>query len=380
MELINFGKIFMSSEKGKIKLLIVNTVPTDKNGITNVIFNLLEAMDRKNMTIGYVSINDPEEYYKERLNKIGVTLHVIRRKISSPWHYIKKLTRIAREYDIMHAHGNSATMVLEMIAAKSANVKVRAAHSHNTKCNMKVIDALSRPVFYRLCNLRMACGQDAGRWLFGNKFFHIINNGIDTHKYEYNAYQRDIIRQSLDVQDKFVIGHIGNFTDAKNHSFLIDVFAEYYKTNNRSVLILLGDGILREDIEKKVINLELKHSVIFIGSVNNPEDYMNAMDIIIMPSKHEGLPLTLIEEQANGLKIIASDNITADANLTGLISYLSLTNGTIRWAESIKNTHSIIDSRNMSISKDAIHLIETKDYDIFGIANKLKNIYFRALS
>jgi glycosyltransferase involved in cell wall biosynthesis len=357
-----------------MKVLFVCTVPTDKSGIPNVIFNLLNSFDSSRYEIGYISINEPSDFYKEKLKKINSKLFIIPRKITSPLKYISKLAKVAKEYDIMHVHGNSATMVLEMIAAKIAGVNIRIAHSHNTTCKLKSIDTIARPLFYRLCNGRLACGVEAGKWLFNKKDFKVINNGIDVNKFRYSISDRKSIRTGLGIDKEYVIGHIGNFVDQKNHSFLIDIFQSLYRLKPNSILLLLGDGPLKSSIQSKVRDLGLSANVIFAGSVNDPEKYMNAMDVVVMPSLFEGLPLTIIEEQANGLSIVVADSITNDANLTGKVHYVSLCAPVYNWATIIQsiiehNTHNEISSDK------AISQIQKAGYDINMVVEDLKSYY-----
>lgn len=358
----------------ELKVLFVCTVPTEQSGIPNVIVNLLKAMNRSNMKIGYVSINKPDEYYENTLKELGIDLYVVQRKITNPVAYVRSLSRIAKNYDIMHVHGNSATMVLELIAAKFAGVKLRIAHSHNTTCKQKLIDKAFRPLFYSLLNGRMACGKEAGEWLFKKKPFIIVNNGIIVKKYSFSSDLGDQVRSKYGFQDKFIIGHVGNFNEQKNHLFLIDVFYEYHKINPSSVLFLIGDGPLKEKLEQKVKSLHLQQSVVFVGSVSNPEYYLNAIDLIVMPSLFEGLPLTMIEEQANGLQILAADSITSDANIAGQVTFKSLQDGTDSWATKIKDMKIFIrrDSTNSEISET---LIREAGYDITTIASDLKRYY-----
>lgn len=361
-----------------MKVLMVCTVPTEKSGIPNVIFNLIKSFitqkEENKLELGYISINKLSGTFSALLDEYSVDYYEIKRNILNPLGYIIELSRKAKEYDIIHVHGNSATMVLEMIAAKIAKIPIRIAHSHNTTCNMKVIDKLARPLFYRLCNGRMACGEEAGKWLFGSKDFLILNNGIESQKFRFNLDDRNRIREELGLKDSIVIGHIGNFVEAKNHKFLISIFNEFHKISPSSKLLLLGDGPLRNDIIELVKKIGLHNDVIFTGSVDNPEDYMNAMDVIVMPSLFEGLPLTLIEEQANGLPIIASDNITKDANITNLVQYKSLQDDAKSWATQIYDTI-LKSSRTYEISLNAIEQIRKNNYDIYSVASTLRKYY-----
>lgn len=363
-----------------IKVLFVCTVPTDKSGIPNVIFNLLDRLDIDKYEMGYVSINEPSDFYKSKLDRINAKLFVVPRKLTNPLRYIFYLSRVAKDYDIIHVHGNSATMVLEMIAAKIAGVKVRIAHSHNTTCNMKSIDTLVRPLFYRLCNGRLACGIEAGKWLFKNKDFKIINNGIDVEKFRFDEILRASIRDQLRItRECLLIGHIGNFVRQKNHTFLIDIFHRFATLHPNSKLLLLGEGPLKTSIQSRVQSLGLSDCVIFAGSVNQPQEYMNAMDVVVMPSLFEGLPLTLIEEQANGLSIVAADTITPDANITGNISFLPLSANINNWVTSIQQILTMNYHHKKSSDK-AISQIKSARYDIVSAVRTLEDYYQQHLS
>lgn len=368
-------------EKAKMKLLLVCTVPTDKSGIPNVIFNILQGMDKNDMEIGYVSINNPSKIYSDKLKEYGIKLYVIHRKMTHPMKYVLELAKIARGYDIMHVHGNSATMLLEMTAARIGVVGVRAAHAHTTSCSMRWCDKICRPFFYAMCNCRFACSNAAAKWLFGNQESKIINNGIDTVKFQFNPGKRNLIRDKYGIEENtLIVGHVGNFVEAKNHDFLIDVFKAISKSVPKSKLLLLGDGNLLDKFRTKVHNLELDDKVIFAGSVDNPEDYMSAMDVVIMPSLFEGLPLTLVEEQANGLRCVVADTITRDADMSGNLTFLSLDAPVSEWvSKTLKVVDECGEEKRQKRSEKAIEDIRNNGYDITQIGKDLKNYYIKRL-
>lgn len=353
---------------------MVCTVPTDKSGIPMVIFNLLSAIRQDEVEFGYVAINEPSDFYKEKLNKLGVKLYVIPRKLSNPIKYIRDLTQVSKDYDIIHVHGNSATMVLEMVAAKLGGIKYRMAHSHNTECNQRVIDFLARPLFYSLCNGRLACGVEAGKWLYRNRDFKVINNGIETQKFKFNPHVRTEMRERLGWGNNRIVGHIGNFVPQKNHEFIIKVFNELVKQDPDARLLLLGGGPLRQVVETQINDLHLADRVLLVGSVDNPQDYLNAMDIVLMPSRFEGLPLTLVEAQANGLKELIADTITKDVNISGNIKYLPLSLNEAIWAETLREMLSVPDDRS-AVSHKAVLDTVNHGYDITYAGQELVDYY-----
>lgn len=354
---------------------MINTVSTQKNGITNVIFNLMRELVRfKDISIEYISISEIEESYLRILNDLKIKFHIIPRSITNTIGYVKSLSLICREFDIVHAHGNSATMVLEMLAAKIGGVKLRIAHSHNTKCSMKLIDKMMRPIFYKLCNGKLACGDEAGSWLFPNSRFSVINNGINTDKYRYSKEDADDIRSLLRWEDKIILGNIGNFVDQKNHGFIIRIFKELSSLDQNLRLILVGNGPNINEIKNLAQNIGIIDKIYFTGSVDNPEKYMSASDLIVMPSLYEGFPLTLVEEQANGLKIICSDTITQKTNLTGNINFISLDSPTDIWLNKIKDEIDSNYNRN-EFSIKSIEMIKKQGFDIKSNALDLYNYY-----
>lgn len=357
-----------------MKVLLVCTVPTEKSGIPNVILNHLDSMRDSGIEFGYVSINEPSQNFREILNRNKVKVYVVPRRIRSAFRYVRLLSSIARGYDIVHVHGNSATMVLEMIAAKMAGVRFRIAHCHNTTCCQKLIDKLARPLFYSLCNGRIACGKEAGNWLFGSRDFKVINNGINVIKFKYRQEIRNNLRECFGIGNEPVIGHIGNFNYQKNHIFLIKIFKEVILRCPDARLLLLGDGPLKVEVKEQVIKAGLSEAVIWAGSVDNPQDYMNMMDLVIMPSRFEGLPLTMVEEQANGLTVLASDVITKDANITGKVFYKSLNDPVSEWADRAIEVLDK-DKRNLRSSENYATQIRNAGFDINGIAQELIRYY-----
>ena len=334
-----------------IKIMIVCTVPTDRSGIPAVIFNLLTHMDLSGLDITYVSINTPDIHFIQLMNSLGIRYIVIPRELRRPMRYVRKLASAGKGFDIIHVHGNSATMLLEMTAAKMAGIPVRIAHAHSTSCNMHMIDKLARPLFYRLCTHRIACSDAAGRFLYRQRTFFIV---------------------------KVVFGHVGNFVDAKNHLFLLDIFDAIAKKIKNATLLLVGDGNLKSQIIEKINRLNISGNVILTGSVDNPQDYLQAMDMILMPSLYEGMPLSMIEQQANGLSILASDIITPQINISGNVHFESLKSSPAKWSD---KAIAILKSsdRSSDISNEEIITIKRHGFDLNDVAANLKDFYMNTI-
>lgn len=360
---------------------MINTVPTERNGITNVICNLIEGMPINGINFDLVSINEPNDEYKNLFKKHHGRIYVIHNRLHNPIGYYRKLKELIkkRKYDIVHVHGNSHIMAIEMLAAKNAGCKVRIAHSHNTTCKFKMLNNLLSPLFFATCNERLACSMDAGKWLYGNRPFEIIKNGIDVEKFSFNQSNREKIRKSLFVQnDEILVGHVGIFNDFKNQDFVVKVFSEFVKSE-KAKLIFIGDGERKKIIEKQVYALGLDKNVFFVGNIPNVNEYLSAIDVIVMPSYHEGLPLTLIEEQANGLSCVVSDKITREANISGNVKYIPLSNEK-QFLEEIQKSVNLNQKSREVKSQNAIQQINKNGYNTKTESILLNSLYIEMLN
>lgn len=349
------------------------------NGITGVIMNYFENIEDRDVAMDFVVINDVDNGLKERIKIKSDNLlrpskiYKIQGRNKNPFGYIKKLTKILKEgnYDIIHVHGNSATMLTELIAAKKAKVRVRIVHSHNTTCTHKIIHNLAKRRFHKSYTHRFACGKLAGKWLFENREFTVINNGVNTSKFKFNIDLREVTREELGLKDKKVIGHIGHFSYQKNHEYVLKLFSEIHKKDLAYELILLGDGKLKDDMIAYANELGISSNVRFVGRTHEVIKYMHAFDMLILPSRFEGLPLTIIEAVSNALPCIISDKVSKEAIIDGFVRSISLENMD-EWIQAILDTP--IDKREDNKLKSIV-LVEEKGYDIHKNADELIKMY-----
>lgn len=357
-----------------MKILLINTVATDKNGITMVIFNYLKAMNTIDITLDLVSLNEPDISYVNEVERKGGHVYVLPRsgkKILFYWNGLRRLVK-QNKYDAVHIHGNSHTVVLELSAIWAAGCKVRIVHSHNTTCTYSGIHKLMTIPFNMLYTQGFACGREAGEWMFCKRSFEVINNGVNTDLFRFKNDVREKMRTEFGWNDCKVIGHVGTFIPVKNQTFLVDIFSMLYIRDSSYRLLLIGEGDLRKDLMVKVESIGLKDVVKFTGNVNNVYDYVNAMDLVIMPSLFEGLPLTLVEQQANGLHCVVADTITTETDKTGNLTFVSLNAPVIEWADRIQNLN--LDGRGERSLK-AIDKIKECGYSIQEEAKKLEEYY-----
>lgn len=360
-----------------MKILVINTVPTNKNGISNVIFNYLQMIDHRYIQMDIVMINDADQYYKDILIKQRCRFFVMPRSGKTVIKYLINLVRLirAQKYDAVHIHGNSHTMVLDLFAAFCGGCHIRITHSHNTTCKFISVHKLLTPFFNMLYTHGLACGINAGEWLYGKHPFTVINNGVDTVKFAFNERKRNVLRKKMGISDDTILlGNVGHFFgNVKNQTFIIKIFNELYGRDKSYRLCLIGDGPLRINAVHEVELLGLKDKVTFTGDIENVEDYLNSVDLIVMPSLYEGLPLTLVEEQANGLQCVCSDAITCEVDKTGNLKFISLKLSAVEWADEIQKFYKKSD--RILRSKNAIVDIKKAGYSIYEEAQKLSRYY-----
>lgn len=363
-----------------MKVLIINTVTFRLNGMTSVIMNYYRNMDKTGMRIDFIVPNEITQEYRDELESNQTKVFCIPRK-SNPIKYQKQIYEIMKKnhYDVVHIHGNSATMILELIPAKCAKVPVRIAHSHNTTCTHMKVHKLLSSVFHKLYTHAFACGQEAGNWLFQGKKFVELKNGIDLEKFAYNISVREKYRKAINADGRVVIGHIGNFINQKNHTFLIDAYAELLKKNPNYLLLLISDGVLLDEMKKKVSNLGIEENVLFLGKTTEAQNYLQAMDIFVLPSLHEGLPVVLVEAQAAGLPCLVADTVARESDLTDTLKFISIER-TDDWVEEIeKQTQELEHRDRQQICTAWQEKIRKAGYDIKENANYMRLLYSEAL-
>ena len=321
-----------------MRILVVNTIGLEYEGITSSILSYLAAMDRKGMTIDFVAVKTPNPCILSEIEKMGCSVYRLPARNQRPAAYFLELRRlIARNrYDIVHAHGNSATLFVEMLAARMGGCRLRIAHSHSTFCEHPVFDRLLRTLFYLCYTDALACGEGAGHWLFSGRPFLVIPNGKDINKFAFDPQARMEYRKKYGLEKKIVIGHVGNFIRLKNHFFLIDAFRELAATDCTYQLVLIGDGPLRPEIEHRIWEYGLQERVLLAGRTHDVPHFLQAMDIMALPSLYEGLPNVVLEWQIAGLPCIVSDKVTSECKVTELVSFVPLEDGPAAWAEVFK--------------------------------------------
>lgn len=359
-----------------MKILVVNTSPAFNDGITNVIINLQNAVNTDIYNMDLVVVAKPSDTFVRKMNERGCEVYFIERSISHIFGYLNKISTLIKnnKYDIVHIHGNSHTTVLELFAAAISGCRNRFVHAHNTFCKEKAIHFLATPIFDFLCTKRLACGVDAGKFMHGEHKFFVVNNGVNTERFRFNKINRKTLRAKLGLEENIIIGHVGTlYNEQKNQMFLLDLISVLVKHNPTIHLCLVGEGEDKDKFIQRIAELGIKDFVTFIGAVDDVAPFLSAFDIIVMPSNYEGLPLSLIEEQANGLFCFVSDVITREVDKTGNVDFCSLDEGLEKWALRILEYTSQED--RSVVSQEAIRNITECGYNIMEESKKLEKLY-----
>jgi len=354
-------------------LIVITTSMVSYGGLTSVVMNYYRAMDLSNFQIDFASTNTLSEELVKELKENNSVYHKLPNR-KNVVRYIGALYKLTKSYEVVHVHANSATAVLELLPSKIAGVQNRITQIHTSKCDHWILHKLLFPMFKHSYTKGIAVSNKAGEWIFKDGFL-ILRNGIDSEKYKYSSSSRALIRSLHGIDDTTVLfGHVGKIYKPKNHHFLVDVFNEYVKLNPHSKLLLVGDGVLRNEIQNKIDDLGLKNNVIFAGMQRDIASYLSAMDVFVFPSLWEGMPLSLIEAQASGIICFASNTIDKESNITGKVNTLALEIGPKEWALKI---HDADVSNRENQSLDNIERIERKNFDIKYNAKILDEIYLQ---
>lgn len=354
------------------KVLIVPTIGLSLEGITTVIYNYISAMNRDGIQFHFMTYGNLRPVLKERFEVLGEIVFVSDRQKSTAA-YVRDFVHLVRSgsYDVVHIHGNSGTMAIEAVLAKLCGVRKVIVHSHSTKTDHPVANAILKYPMAMFADELVACAEGSGKWLYKNWKFTVLNNAIDIAKFGFDRDDRVEVRDELGIGEEFLVGHIGHFSTPKNHFYLIDIFNELYKCDPRARLLLVGDGPDFDEVVEKVKKLQLQDVVIFTGRRSDVERMYQAMDVFLMPSRWEGLPLVLLEAQASGLPVVASDRITGDVRCTDNFWYLSIDQDPVVWAEKLMQ----LSQRPVERSVNHAQLLRDRGFDIYMEAQYLREMY-----
>lgn len=307
------------------------------SGVSSMLLNYYRYIDHDKVNFDFMVYNtvsdDVKEYCKRNHSRIYEVGPLSGKTVLDGTLYKKVegvMKRYAKKYDVIHGH-ESNTAFIYMKLAKKYGINNRIIHSHNAKgadgMIKKVRNFILNHYGLKYATNYCACSKKAAKYLYGTtNHVNIINNAIDINKFRFQPEVRNRMRKKLGVEDMFVVGHVGRFAPQKNHEYIIDIFWQFHQKVQDSKLVLIGDGELMDAIKQKVSALYLDDAVLFEGVKNNVNEYMQAMDVFVLPSMYEGLPVVCVEAQAAGLSCIVSKEVTREIKITKNVEFIEIDN------------------------------------------------------
>lgn len=321
-------------------------------GIENFLMNVYRKINRDQIQFDFIVNDKSEGFFDKEIIEMGGKIHYLPKLNHKNFFSLRRKWRLFfkdhNEYRILHVHLRSYASIFLPIAKKNGLKTI--IHSHSTDNDKNIFSIIKTilqfPLKYQ-ADYFFACSEAAGKWLYGKKFekdknFLLVKNGIDTSKYAANQGCKDLNVNNFNLKNRFIVGHVGRFSAVKNHNFLIEIFNEICKINEKAVLLLLGDGELKSEIEKKVIKLGLKDRVVFAGIKENIADFLQIMDCFIFTSFSEGLGIAVIEAQCAGLPCFINEALPYELDINNNVYRIPLDKAASEWAEIIvKNAKKI---------------------------------------
>lgn len=354
----------------------------NRGGAETMIMNLYRNIDRSKVQFDFVeNEGDTADFDEEILSLGGNIFHCPRYVGKNHLTYCRWWRDFFAShkgvYSVVHGHIGSTAAIYLSIAKRHGAYTI--AHSHSAGFGSAMYRVFSYPTRY-VADHFFACSRDAGISRYGKKVgsdtnrCQLLNNAIDTNKFMFNTGVRCKTREELGIKkDTLVIGHVGRFVEAKNHLFLIEVFAQIHSRTPDSVLLLLGDGFLRPQIEAAIAENHLDNAVIMTGVKSDVWNYYQAMDVFVFPSIYEGLPVSLVEAQTAGLPCCVSDAVPRESAITNLVQFRSLQDTAMQWADWVAEQAQLprVDMRKT---------ICAAGYDIVSTTKWLEDFYTKVVN
>jgi Glycosyltransferase len=305
-------------------------IDTAMGGIESFLLNIYSRIDRNKIQFDFIEYGDIKREFDYQYSDLGAKIYKISDRKKHPFLSAKQLKSVIKNggYSVVHIHKNSLSDISAIRICQNLNVPAVIVHSHNSGRDNKIIVMFHKwnRFFVNMQSIhKFACSVKAAEWMYGlDKSVTIINNGIDTKRFEFNPEIRTAVRFQLNIENNFVIGSTGRLTEQKNPFFAIELIHKLRSIDKKYKLLWVGDGVLKNAIQEQIKRYHEEDGVIFTGAVDNPENYYQAMDAFIMPSYYEGFPIAAIEAQDAGLPCILSENITSEVQLTENVYWRSL--------------------------------------------------------
>lgn len=369
----------MKDNKKQIKVLHVMACG-DIGGISSVVLNYYRHIDKDKVHFDVALVDSAEGRDAMVFRSLGSEIYHIPRKRDDKEKYKKELGKIILDgkYDFIHVHENETSYVALKVA-KDLGIKGRIAHSHTSSNCESIRDNIRRwsgiVLNEKYATKLIACGQLAGDRVFGKRNMRtdkaiILPNAIDIDMFRYNEMVRNEIRERYSLEDKKVLLFVGRLSPEKNLEFLIDVVVRVYANNPDVMTLIVGSGEEHNNLETLIKANNAQDYIKLLGARNDVNDLMNASDVLLLPSIHEGFPVVAVEAMASGLPLFVSDAVTRELDFYPSIYYLSLKNAEV-WESKIRDV--LQDEHKDRISRDC--LMKKHGFDIKDSARILQDIY-----
>jgi len=359
-----------------------------KGGIGTFLENVTKYIDNDKFQFDFLINGDdiPGEFDKKMYN-LGSKVYILPElSYRTSYKYLKALNEFYKnnnQYHIIHIHSPNIAVFNYFFSRLYTSTKI-ATHSHSTKFSDKTLNSIRNFFLHApikvITDIKFACNYASSEFMYGkeatiNGDVNIAKNGIEVERYSFNRKIRDDKRSELHLGESLVLGHVGAFVPVKNHEYLVEIFSEIHKIEPTAVLILVGDGELVDTIMKKVSILEINDSVRFLGRRQDVNQIMQALDLFILPSKFEGMPLVGIEAQAAGLPCFFSSSVSKEIAITEDVNFLDINEAPIKWANTIiEYTRLNLRNKNRELSSQ---MIIDNGYDISETVKEIESVYLK---
>lgn len=355
----------------------------DSGGKKNLVMEYYRHIDRDKIQFDFICDSDSQAIPNEEIQKLGGRIYRIRpyqNIVGNMW----DMYRLCKEHRYLLLHAYNSTMnIFPMFVAKVCGIPIRIseslsmAHEGDKKTILKKILRLMSKWF---ANYYMSCGDDCGRWQFGDALFdagkvNVFKTVINTKFNSYDPIVREKTRKEFGWTNNIVIGHIGRFTIQKNSIRLIEIFAAIVKKEPKAIMCLIGDGELKENMMVKIKELGIERQVNYLGCREDIQQFYNAMDCFLLPSLYEGLPVVGLEAESCGLPTFFSTEITREANACELGYFIDLLESEEKWADEILD----VVYENMPIRRSHANEVAKAGFDSASEALRLQEYYLKII-
>lgn len=360
-----------------VKVLYVYGDTLRFGGIERFMLNYFSNMDSNVVHVDFAVQGNEKSVFDKQILSAGSKIFHLPKPGRNPLQFYLELRKVILEgqYKIVHAHCDAMNYRI-MRYTKKMGVPVRISHSHNTA---HILTSRMKFLFYEYCRKHIAryatecwaCSEAAGDWLYGKRPFTVVHNAIVLDQFAFNPKVRENLRKKFQIaDDEIVLGHVGRFHEQKNHEFLIDLMKLIQERSDgrKYRLLLVGSGELQDQIQERALVAGVRDNIIFTGSVPNPQDYYNMMDMFVLPSLFEGYPLVVTEAEANGLKCIASENVSREVNVLDMVQFRKLELN--EWLD-------CLESMDLTRRTDSIESLRESGFEISLSAKELQKEYVR---